>query len=61
MKRTLGLRSKVILAFFFAVLGCMVILGAVCQIALRPLMVWDSRRQMENCLAEIEPIRTGGI
>ena len=60
MKRTLGLRSKVILAFFFAVLGCMVILGAVCQIALRPLMVWDSRRQMENCLAEIEPIRTGG-
>lgn len=56
MKSTLGLRSKVILAFFFAVLGCMAILGAVCQIALRPLMVWDSRRQMESCLDEIEPV-----
>ncbi|HCT92729.1 MAG TPA: hypothetical protein DF613_15320 [Lachnospiraceae bacterium] len=57
MRRTLGLRSKVILTFFFAVLSCMIVLGAVCQIALRPLMVWDSRQQMENCLAEIEPIR----
>lgn len=60
MKKTLGLRSKVILAFFFAVLGCMVMLGAFCQIALRPLMVWDSREQMENCLTEIEPVQAEG-
>lgn len=60
MKRTLGLRSKVILAFFFAVLGCMVMLGTVCRIALRPLMVWDSRIQMESCLDEIEPVCAGG-
>lgn len=60
MKRVLGLRSKVVLTFFFAVLGCMIMLGAACQMALRPLVVWDSRRQMESCLAEIEVTRTEG-
>ena len=59
MRKTLGLRSKVILAFFFAVLGCMAMLGVACQLALRPLLVWDSRRQMENCLTEIEAVNAG--